>query len=655
MSGVREQSLAEILSRNRGAAGFIEYIDAQDDRRRVSFADLEAHALGVLHHFQKLGMQPGDEVILFTPSTEQFIDGFWACQLGGFVPVPVAVGISDDHRYKLLRIFGQLRNPWIYTDETLLLRLGEFAREARQRDIYSQLARRSLCVERIDSIATAGESRLAGPDDLALIQYSSGSTSEPKGVRLTQANLLTNIGDIIDRSGLDSSDTVVTWMPLTHDMGLIGLHLSMFTAGVSQGIMDTRLFSRRPLSWMLEADRLGATILSSPNFGYKHFLKVFRSKGLDDVRLDQVRLIYNGAEPISPALCRDFLDAMAPYGLRREAMYPVYGLAEASLAVTIPKPGREFPTLWVDRGSLSVGEQARDSDRGDSRAIELVGCGNPLPRCDMRIADADAQPLPEGRVGHIQIRGGNVTSGYHDPDGALSQPFTADGWLDTGDLGFVRGEDLYVCGRAKEIIFVNGENYYPHDLEAVAEQQGAVELGKIAIAAVQARETHEDHEEPVAFLLHRGGSEEFLPLAHAVRRCIVEQTGVELAYCVPVRNLPKTTSGKLQRRKLALACENGDFDAALTEIRALEAEQGVSSDAGEGEVERRLLQICAEVVVDRKIGPEDDLFDIGVTSLALVEIHERIDEAFPGRLEVEDLFEMPSVRALASHLAAEPA
>ena len=243
-------------------------------------------------------------------------------------------------------------------------------------------------------------------------------------------------------------------------------------------------------------------------------------------------------------------------------------------------------------------------------------------------------------------------AGISTPTAASRSLLAADGWLDTGDLGFQLQGDLYVCGRAKEILFVNGENYYPHDLEAVAEQQGAVELGKIAIAAVLPREAHEDHEVVVAFLLHRGDADSFVEQSRVLRRCLAEQTGVELALCVPVRNIPKTTSGKIQRRKLAEAFSAGEFDADLAEVAAAEKTDSASASASLSDLERQLLAICAEVVVDRKIGVDEDLFDAGVNSLALVEIHERIDEQFPGRLEVEDLFDMPSVRSLAAHLAA---
>ena len=188
-------------------------------------------------------------------------------------------------------------------------------------------------MERIADVSQPGTPHSVTAADPAFIQFSSGSTSEPKGVLLTHANVLANIRDIVATANFTDRDRSLSWMPLTHDMGLIGFHLCMLASGISHILMDTRLFSRRPLLWLKEASASGATLLSSPNFGYKHFLKVYEAKGGDGLDLSRVRLLFNGAEPISVPLCDRFLDAMAPHGLVRHAMYPVYGLAEASLAV----------------------------------------------------------------------------------------------------------------------------------------------------------------------------------------------------------------------------------------------------------------------------------------------------------------------------------
>jgi acyl-CoA synthetase (AMP-forming)/AMP-acid ligase II len=631
----------------------VNYLNGQDERRSVRFGELRATALGVLRYLQKSGAQPGDRVILHTTSNEQFVDGFWACLYGGLVPVPVAVGISDDHRHKLLQVSSQLGDPLIYTERGQLARLNDFgAAHGLEREVGT-LSARALVVESVTHIDRPGERHTAEPDDVAFIQYSSGSTSRPKGVVLTHRNVLTNIRAIIDRGRFTADDVSLSWMPLTHDMGLIGFHLCMLAAGIEQTLMDTRLFSRRPLLWLQEAGRIGATLLSSPNFGYKHFLKVHETRPLEGVDLSRVRLIFNGAEPISVPLANRFMAEMAPFGLKASAMYPVYGLAEASLAVSFPEPGSGSRSVAVRRSRLSVGDAAEAAvDPGDR--LELMTVGTAIPGCDLRIAGHADEPLRSGVVGHIQIRGDNVTGGYLGvpPE---EQPFTAEGWLRTGDLGFIDAAagDLVVTGRHKEIIFINGQNYYPHDIESLAERYAGIELGKVAAAA--GRSASGDEDELLLFLIHRGALADFLAPAHQVRRQITEHTGLNVAHVIPVTGLPKTTSGKLQRNKLSAAYAAGQYTNTLAELDALVDVLPTSSADRASKLERAVHGICAGVITDRAIGLDDDFFELGVSSLALAQIHERIDEQFPGRLDVEDLFSKSTIRAVAAHLAVDPA
>lgn len=448
MTGLPD-TLIGLLAANSASTHHIHYLNGQDDRRSVSFGALRAAAQGVLFHLQAFGARPGDRVILHTASNEQFIDGFWACLLGGLVPVPVAVGISDDHRQKLLQVFTQLGRPMVYTEDAQVSRLRDFAEASGTTAEVSSLAARSLVVERVTDISQPGRVHPVTADDVAFIQFSSGSTSTPKGVVLTHRNLMTNIRAIIERGRFTARDVSLSWMPLTHDMGLIGFHLCMFAANIEHTIMDTRLFSRRPLLWLDEASRIGATLLSSPNFGYKHFLKMYESKGLEGLDLSRVRLLFNGAEPISVPLCRRFMAEMQRFRLPPAAMYPVYGLAEASLAVTVPEPGREFRAVTVDRTSLAVGRAPVTAQAGAANSLELMVLGPPIRDCSLRIVDDEDMALPPGTTGHVQIRGGNVTGGYAGlpPD---QQPLTPDGWLRTGDLGFVTLPDgeLVKIGRA---------------------------------------------------------------------------------------------------------------------------------------------------------------------------------------------------------------
>lgn len=642
-------TLVDVLATRRGSKHRIHYLDGQDDRRAVTFGGLRTAALGVLFHLQACGAQPGDRVILHTSSNEQFIDGFWACLLGGLVPVPVAVGISDDHRQKLLQIFSTLGNPLVYTEDGQRTRLQDYASASGATPLVDALNKRSLFVERVTDISRPGWEHPATADDVAFIQFSSGSTSTPKGVVLTHRNVLTNIHAIIERGLFSERDVSLSWMPLTHDMGLIGFHLCMLAANIEHTIMDTRLFSRRPLLWLEEASRIGATLLSSPNFGYKHFLKLYEAKGLDGLDLSRVRLLFNGAEPISVPLCERFMKEMQRFGLAQTAMYPVYGLAEASLAVSLPEPGQPYHSVTVERASLAVGHPAVPIPRGSARGLELMVVGKPIRDCEVRVADDEDRPLATGTVGHLQIRGGNVTSGYVGLP-KEQQPLTADGWLRTGDLGFltVPEGELVITGRQKEIIFVNGQNYYPHDLEGIAEQHAGVELGKIAAAG--SRKANGEEEELLLFLLSRGSAADFLPLANQVRRHITEHTGLNVAHMIPVRSLPKTTSGKLRRAQLAQAYADGEFDAVLAELDALAARVPGTGSGNGSDLQATIRRICASVITDREIGLDDDFFELGVSSLSLAQIHERIDEQFPGQLDVEDLFSKSTIRAVAAHL-----
>ena len=645
-------TLPDVLAAHSASSRRIHYLNGQNDRRSVTFGELRTAALGVLFHLQAFGAQPGDRVILHTSSNEQFLDGFWACILGGLVPVPVAVGISDDHRLKLLQVFTALGKPMVYTEDGQRTRLQDYGKASGAAALVDELNRRSLYVERVTDISRPGREHPVRADDIAFIQFSSGSTSTPKGVVLTHCNVLTNIRAIIERGRFSAQDVSLSWMPLTHDMGLIGFHLCMFTANIEHTIMDTRLFSRRPLLWLEEASRIGATLLSSPNFGYKHFLKLYEAKGLDGLDLSRVRLLFNGAEPISVSLCARFMQEMKRFGLPEAAMYPVYGLAEASLAVSLPEPGQPCRSLTLERSSLAVGRLASVCAQGSPTGLELMVLGTPISHCELRVVDDDDRTLAPGTVGNLQIRGGNVTSGYVGLPGG-QQPFTADGWLRTGDLGFltVPEAELVVTGRQKEIIFVNGQNYYPHDLEAVAEQHAGIELGKIAAAG--SRKATGEEEELLLFLIDRGSSADFLPVANQLRRQITEHTGLNVAHVIPVKSLPKTTSGKLQRGRLAQAYADGEYDAVLAELDALaaaKASKGATSEAGGSDLQTTIRYICASVITDREIGLDDDFFELGVSSLSLAQIHERIDEQFPGQLDVEDLFTKSTIRAVAAHL-----
>jgi acyl-CoA synthetase (AMP-forming)/AMP-acid ligase II/aryl carrier-like protein len=641
-------TLVDVLESNRGVERAVTYVEGENSERRVPYGDVHSRALGILYHLQSIGAQRGDKMIIFLSSNEQFLDGFWAAVCGGITPVPLAVGISDEHRHKLLRVARKLGKPLLYTDAKNLDRLQALAAQVGESALFDELKSRAFLVESITDISRPGKLHRPAPDDLAFIQFSSGSTSEPKGVMLTHGNLIANTQGSTSVDQFNDADVTLSWMPLTHDMGLIGFYLMQFANRVHINLMQTELFVRRPLLWLQVAAKKRVTITCSPNFGYRHFLKVLGDRKLEGVDLSSIRLIYNGAEPISVDLCNEFMNALAYTGLKRQSMYPVYGLAEASLAVTLPALGSDYRWIRVNRHKLGVGSVIEQNPVDSRDVLELMCVGRVVPNTELRIADEARAAVPEGRIGHILIRGASVTRGYFGDPEATALAIDADGWVDTGDLGFLHEGSLYIAGRSKEIIFVNGQNYYPYDLENIAQRAPGLDLNKLVAAGVQ--KPGSQGEELVVFVLHRGSMAEFLPTAAAVSRLINEHTGLEVAQVIPTKRIPKTTSGKVQRHLLETAYIDGEFDAELEELQQLRAAPGAAAPVSGSELETRLQSICEAALPGKRIGVDDNLFDIGASSLKLIEIHENVDRDFPGLVDLTELFDHPTIAELAKHL-----
>jgi acyl-CoA synthetase (AMP-forming)/AMP-acid ligase II/acyl carrier protein len=438
-------------------------------------------------------------------------------------------------------------------------------------------------------------------------------------------------------------------------MGLIGFHLSVLAANMNHAVMDTGLFVRRPLLWMSKASELAATQLCSPNFGFKHFLKAFLRKGAgqgaDGFELSAVRLIMNGAEPISYDLCEEFLALLEPFGLKRSTMFPVYGLAEATVAVSFPPLGSEYSRIVVNRHSLRIGTRYESAEPGNTQAVSFVKVGNAVRDCEIRITDDSDRPLPAGLVGHIQIKGPNVTTGLYNDTAAESSLFSADGWLRSGDCGVFVDDSLVITGRSKDIIIVNGQNYYPHDLEEIIAEIEGLDLGKVVVCGVSAAGS--PAEELLVFVLYRQALDSFPSLAHTVRATLGSQTGLEIDHVIPVARIPKTTSGKIQRSLLAGAYLDGEFASVLASVEpsAKDGRVGAGEGADSGDpLIAELEQICREFSKDRNIGPDDNLFEVGVSSLTLTEIVLAIDEKYPGKVDISDLFDYPTIRQLAGFL-----
>ncbi len=639
------QTLVQALDRNTQANKTITYISGQDNEREVSYPELKQRSLGLLHHIQQKGASEGDELIIHLAENEQFIDTFWACQYGGIVAVPLAIGTSDAHRQKVFNVFEKLEAPYIATTRKALQRLKVYADENGKSLLYDEIQRKAVMLDRIEEFNTLGQCPDIVPERTSFIQFSSGSTGDPKGVVLTHKNLVTNLYGIIECSQFDERDSFFGWMPLTHDMGIIGFHLTPLFVNINQFIMPTELFVRRPNLWLEKISEKKTTIIASPNFGYKHVLKRFKPENQSNLDLSAVRLIFNGAEPISANLCREFNAVMKPFGLSDVAMFTVYGLAEACLVVSFPELAQKLSTVHIIRRSLSEGEPAKVVSTATDNSVELVRLGTAITGTELAIFDINGARVDDNVVGRVYIKGDNVTAGYYHAPELNEKLITPDGWLDTGDQGLINEGQLVLTGRTKDLIIVNGLNYYAPDLETVCEGVDGIELGKVLVCGIYNDE--ESIDELVVFVLYRGELDGFYPITTDVRRELGEKSGLDVAHVLPIKTVPKTTSGKVQRFAVSEQFLAGDFDevvAALTEMSETRSSTGMAAGSS---IERLLLEICHSVVSDQKIGINDNIFEMGTSSLKLAQIHEKIDEEFPDVVDLADFFDYPSIEELA--------
>lgn len=644
----------------------VTHIYGDDNEIFISYKDLYKKALNILYNLQKKGIKKGDELIFQINDNITHINVFWGCILGGIIPIPVSVGNNHEHRAKLFKIWNILNNPYIISDSKVFTTLEQFAESTGRESNFEIMRNKSIDIEQIHREEGEGTVYPSNPEEIAFIQFSSGSTGDPKGVVLTHENLLTNIDGMTYSAGVTEKDSFLTWMPLTHDMGMIGFHLWPLCVGINHFIIPTTVFIRRPSLWMKKVHEHKADVLSSPNFGYGFFLNSFKEENAKDWDLSHIRILFNGAEPISIDLCERFLNTLKKFGIKREAMLTVYGLAEASLGAAFPPYGKEYEKIIVDRHSLGIGQKVRKLDeKSDKDAVELAIEGNSIKHCFIRICDDQNNRLPPMVVGNIHISGKNVTHGYYNNQKATDSLITEDGWVNTGDLGFVddRGQ-LVITGRAKDIIFVRGQNYYPHDIEGTAMTVPGVDIGKVAACGVY--DSDSSSEEIIVCIWYKRKIEEFAVIAKQVKKTVNEKMGLVVKHVVPVREIPKTTSGKVQRYKLSELFKEGAFTESINLIENIIAgeslktgnsvqaatKEDISAKNPENIQDWLINKIAEEKKLEiKKIGLEEPFSGFGLDSINIVKMAADLSEWLGKEIAPTLIYDYGNIKSLSIHLA----
>jgi acyl carrier protein len=522
----------------------------------ITYAELHASAEAVAAGLQACGLQPGQTVALMLPTSRDFFSGFYGILLAGGIPVPIyppaRLSQLEEHLRRQMRILSN-------AETVMLLTVPEAKPLAR---LLSAQVEGLYRVVTVSELSADGGSVVRPPvqaHDIAFLQYTSGSTGNPKGVMLTHANLLANLQAMGQVVQITSTDVFVSWLPLYHDMGLIGAWLGSLYYAYPLVLMSPLAFLARPVRWLWAIHKHRGTLSAGPNFAYDLCTRRIDDRDLEGLDLSSWRVAFNGAEPVSAVTLARFSERFAPHGFRPEAMAPVYGLAEAALGVAFPVLGRVPHVDAIQREPFMRSGRAVPADKHDTTALHFVACGQPLPGYQIRIVDATGYEVGERQEGRLEFQGPSTTRGYfHNPE-ATSHLFHGV-WLDSGDMAYMVGSSVYLTGRAKDIIIRAGRNIYPHELEEAIGDIAGLRRGCVAVFGSP---------DPVT------GTERLVVLAEtrqtdtgvlAQLRNQVEVTVTDVlgtppddVVLAPPGSVLKTSSGKLRRAASRERYEQGDL------------------------------------------------------------------------------------------------
>jgi fatty-acyl-CoA synthase len=555
-------TIGEALDYAANGTRGLNFHDARGSLTRAyTYTELRKDALVAARRFVALGIKPGDRIALIAETGPEFAAFFFGAVYAGAWPVPLPLPTSFGGRDAYI---DQLAIQLDSCDPALFLYPPELAEFGSDAAAMPGVESRSWST--LEAIEPAsGELPAARPDDIAYLQYSSGSTRFPHGVAVTHRALLDNLRAHGIGLQVLETDRCVSWLPWYHDMGLVGCFLSPIALQLSVDYLKTEDFARRPLAWLDMITRNPGTSISySPTFGYDICSRRMSSqtRAADRFDLSRWRIAGNGADMIRPDVMQAFVDCFDEAGFKASAFCPSYGLAEATLAVSLMPPGEGIRLELVEENELS-GCAPADEER-PRRYRAVVNCGKPVTGMEIEIRGSDGELLPDRGIGKVYVRGQSVMHSYFRDEESTRACLSDNGWLDTGDMGYMSSGYIFIVGRAKDMIIINGRNHWPQDIEWAVEQLPGFKSGDIAAFAI----TGPSGEETPAVLVHCrvSDNEERGRLRDEIRERVRAITGISpVVELIPPRTLPRTSSGKLSRtkaRNLYLSGEIQPYDIA---------------------------------------------------------------------------------------------
>jgi len=522
----------------------------------LTYRELHDGARAAACGLRRAGLEPGERVALMLPTGVEFLVAFFGILYAGGIPMPIYPPVRpaqiEEHLLRQAAILRNARSALLIAppDMTAIARLLKFQVESLRRIVsVPELDRREM-VEAECALPAYPE-----PLAIALLQYTSGSTGDPKGVVLSHANLLANIRAMGEVMEATSTDVFVSWLPLYHDMGLIGAWLGCLYFGAPLILMSPLTFLMRPEQWLWAIHHHRATLAVAPNFAFELCIRKIPAKAIAGLDLSSLRMLLNGAEAVLPETLRRFTGRFSEYGFHAEALAPVYGLAENAVGLAFPPLGREPIIDRINRHALIAGFQAVPAGPDDCDAVEFVACGHPLPGHQIRIVDAHGE-VGERREGRLQFRGPSATAGYLENPAKNAALFDGD-WLDSGDLAYISAGDIFITGRSKDIVIRAGRNIHPEEVEAAIGDIDGIRKG--CVAAIGASDPKTGTERIVILAETRETEQAIQDSIREKATCTASALieGADEIVLVPPHAIPKTSSGKIRRAAARALYEEG--------------------------------------------------------------------------------------------------
>lgn len=621
----------------------IIYLDSETETVHTSYSQLLETASQILAGLRNEGSRSGDKVILQLDRNSDLIPAFWACILGGLIPIIVEVPPSYRHpnppREKLLHIWQFLDCPTILTCE----------KYREDIDLITSDKNPNFCrlyrIENLRVFTPDFNHHSPHPDEIAFFNLSSGSTGIPKCIQLTHRNLIHRAIAANHLNHHSGDDVILNWLPFDHIGSISDWHIRCLLLGCKLIYTPKETILTSPLNWLDLIDRHRVTHSWAPAFAYGLIAQVLETATRHNWDLSCVEFLLTAGEAIAIDTIETFLQKLATYGLPKTAIRPAFGMAELGSGITYfqPKTTENYKVHSLDKAHLTG--RIKRVERKGSLFVDL---GRPIAGVTVRIVDKENRILPTETIGNLQVKGDVVSPGYYNNPEANRETFIEGGWLVTGDLGFISDGNLTLIGRSKDSIIINGVNYYSHEIEAIVETLPEIAISYTAACAVNLPDRNA---EKLAIFFHPTEPENVSDLIQTIRETVLTHIGINPDYLIPVEKnrIPKTAIGKIQRRQLARQFEAGEFDEIIQQFRRSDP----ISSLPQTELEETIAQIWKETLGLSAIALNENFFELGGNSLLLIQLQQKLKEHLGHEFSIIDLFRNPTVAALSQFLSSQ--